>query len=92
MGEIHFIGTPVTDSYDYLQSRDNPRTSSFSIFDADLAGYGLDEIYTLNRANYDAAHKFLIPRAVSYSAGFIDYFFRGRIEATGAEGLSDGAT
>ncbi len=31
----------------------------------------------------------LIPRAVAYSAGFMDYFFRGRIEA---EGTPDTAT
>ena len=36
--------------------------------------------FTLNRFNFDEAHKFLIPRAVAYSAGLIDYFFRGRID------------
>ena len=34
-------------------------------------------IFTLNRFNFDAAHQFLIPRAVGYSAGMINYFFRG---------------
>ena len=29
---------------------------------------------------FDAAHKFLLPRAVGYSAGLINYFFRGNID------------
>lgn len=36
--------------------------------------------YSLNQHNYDAMAALLIPRAVAYSAGFIDYFFRGRLE------------
>src|SRR4029078_9331803 len=30
--------------------------------------------------NYDAAAAILIPRAVGYSAGMINYFFRGQLE------------
>ena len=36
--------------------------------------------FTLIRENYDAMADLLIPRAVAYSAGLIDYFFRGRME------------
>lgn len=36
--------------------------------------------YSLNRFNYDDQAKLLIPRAVAYSAGLLDYFFRGRID------------
>lgn len=39
-----------------------------------------DRKFTLNRFNFDAAHEFLIPRAVAYSAGLINHFFRGRIK------------
>lgn len=42
--------------------------------------YQICELFTLNRFNFDAAHKFLIPRAVGYSAGLINYFFRGKLE------------
>ena len=35
--------------------------------------------YTLNYYNYDDQAKLLVPRAVAYSAGLIDYFFRGSI-------------
>ena len=37
-------------------------------------------INTLSRLNYDDHATLLIPRAVAYSAGLIDYFFRGQLE------------
>lgn len=36
--------------------------------------------YAMNNDIYDAHANLLIPRAVAYSAGLIDYFFRGRME------------
>jgi hypothetical protein len=36
--------------------------------------------YTLNHYNYDDQARLLIPRAVAYSAGLIDYFFRGSLK------------
>jgi hypothetical protein len=36
--------------------------------------------YSLNRFNYDAMADLLIPRSVAYSAGLINYFFRGKID------------
>lgn len=36
--------------------------------------------YKLKREDYDAMADLLIPRAVAYSAGLIDYFFRGRLK------------
>ena len=47
--------------------------------------------YTLTRPNYDAMADLLIPRAVAYSAGLIDYFFRGRL-ATEQVSFSDDGT
>lgn len=35
--------------------------------------------YTLNYYNYDDQARLLVPRAVGYSAGLIDYFFRGQL-------------
>ncbi|MBL0142897.1 MAG: hypothetical protein IPP91_12540 [Betaproteobacteria bacterium] len=49
--------------------------------------------YTLNYYNYDDQAKLLVPRAVGYSAGLIDYFFRGQLfvgpPAEGVFGLID---
>ncbi len=79
-GEIDFIGTSVVDSYRPNPSDFNPRTSSYSLFDAELTAAGAEKTFTLNRFNFDAAHTFLTPRAVGYSAGLINYFFRGKLD------------
>lgn len=80
IGQINFIGTPVEDKVTGI-TEVNKRTSTYSIFDEDLQNYaGLNAVFSLNRFNYCEAHKFLIPRAVAYSAGLINYFFRGKID------------
>lgn len=44
--------------------------------------------WTLNRCVFEERVNLLIPRAVAYSAGLIDYFFRGQLEITPpAEGI-----
>lgn len=40
----------------------------------------VDRLFTLNQFNFRSAYPFLIPKAVGYSAGLIDYFFRGNLE------------
>jgi len=77
-GEIWFVGTPVVDRYHESEVL-NQRSSSFSIFDAELEEAGQRLVFTLNRFNYAAANEFLLPRAAAYSTGLINYFFRGRI-------------
>jgi hypothetical protein len=79
-GMIWFVKTPVVDAYTDAGSGENPRTSSFSLFESDLRGFGVYPAFSLNRFNYDAAAGFLLPRAAAYSIGLINYFFRGRIE------------
>jgi hypothetical protein len=74
---------------------ENLRAATYSIFDQDLAELGRqifvtntfgetelvgDKIFSVNRFNFDTMQKLLIPRAVGYSAGLINYFFRGDIE------------
>jgi hypothetical protein len=84
-GQLTFYKNFVADSYDPTRSAENPYTTTLSIFDADLQrvdGRRSGRFFTLNRFNYCAAHEFLIPRAVGYSAGMIDYFFRGRLEVS----------
>ncbi len=87
------------------------KASTLSIFDQDLVTRGLTVSYTssamgpsytterlfaLNRFNFDDAHKILIPKAVGYSAGLINHFFRGSLEvgppALGAYAVADHAT
>jgi hypothetical protein len=73
----------------------NPRASTLSVFDQDLRAisgqvtytnpdtgetFTTDRLFALNNFNFAFANKFLIPRAVAYSAGMINYFFRGKID------------
>jgi hypothetical protein len=45
-------------------------------------------VYLLDRGTFDDRAELLIPRAVGYSAGLLDYFFRGSIEISApAEGF-----
>jgi hypothetical protein len=54
------------------------KLSSLGAFDQYLHPSGGQ--YTLNHYNYDDQARLLVPRAVAYSAGLIDYFFRGKME------------
>lgn len=74
-----FFRSRVQDNYRSTASKDNDYTSTLSIFDQDLQVQN-KRAFSLNRFNFIAAHEFLIPRAVAYSAGLIDYFFRGKLE------------
>jgi hypothetical protein len=53
--------------------------SSHSVWDQHLQNAGESPKFTLNRFNYDAMANILLPRAVGYSAGFLDAFFRGSV-------------
>jgi hypothetical protein len=90
--KIEFIQTTVNDAVRGAPVL-NERAASLSIFDEDIKRRGLDvdvtegvqryrtdRIFSLNRLNYRKAHEFLVPRAVGYSAGLINYFFRGKMD------------
>ena len=92
-----FITNTVTDSLRPNMTAINERASTLSVFTQDLElytktvrytdpqdgmGWSTQQIMTLNQFNFAAAHQFLIPRAVGYSAGLINYFFRGKFEIT----------
>ena len=69
----------LVDSYaDTIEN--NTRASSYSIFDQDLEKYGAQKLFTLNALNFQMDWKYLLPRAISYSSGLINYFFRGRLD------------
>ncbi|MFQ5741172.1 MAG: choice-of-anchor tandem repeat NxxGxxAF-containing protein [Acidobacteriota bacterium] len=60
----------------------NPRMTTFSLFSQDLQEMGSFEgqVSSLNGLNAMSIGKLTIPRAVGYSAGLLDYFFRGRLD------------
>jgi hypothetical protein len=83
-------GTPLTgqvivlqgDVQDALLGEAQPLVplTTFGIWDQFLEQAGKRHRFTLNHVNYDAMADLLIPRAVAYSTGLIDYFFRGKME------------
>lgn len=98
---IDFVTSSITGS-ESGEPATNDRSATYSIFDKYLQQHNIDAIYTredgsidtidrsltLNEFNYRNAHKYLIPRAVAYSAGLINHFFMIKLElypnATGA--------
>jgi hypothetical protein len=53
--------------------------TTHSLWDQFMLKQGTSPTYTLNRINYDAMGGLLIPRATAYSAGLINFFFRGQM-------------
>jgi len=72
-GHDNFLGGPSP-------NLPNPRASTESIFDQYLQAQDGTRVFALNRFNFAQAHKQLMPRAVAFSAGMINYFFRGKID------------
>lgn len=87
------------------------KASTLSLFDQDLQARGLrvayvsdfgaptyvtDKLFALNNFNFADAHPLLIQAAVSYSAGMVNYFFRGKLGVlppeTGPYAVVDPAT
>src|SRR5439155_22195409 len=58
----------------------NVRVSSRSFWDRHLETSQQRPKFSLNTYNYHASADVLPPRAVGYSSGFLDYFFRGRLD------------
>jgi|JI10StandDraft_1071094.scaffolds.fasta_scaffold17548_2 hypothetical protein len=89
--KMYFMGTTVDST---------ARTSSQSVFSQKLlrptTAYGVDGpgVFQQNYWTYNYAVRKLVPKAVEYSAGLINYFFRGefsiRPPEEGLYGLLDG--
>ena len=69
----------VRDTVDPTGTEDNVPLVSASVWDQFLESRG-KLAPTMNYINYDANAKLLLPRAVAYTTGLIDYFFRGKLE------------
>ncbi|CAK7053758.1 MAG: hypothetical protein BACD_02597 [Bacteroides rodentium] len=86
--KLTLLTYPVTDNLQGT-SEPNVRLSTYSVFDQFLeTKEDAKPAYVLNHYNYNAQADLLLPRAVGYSAGLIDYFFRGQMEISPpAEGV-----
>jgi hypothetical protein len=56
----------------------NSRMTAYSLFDQHLKNAMKGMIFSVNCFTVDAAAELLLPRAASYSASLLKYFFRGR--------------
>jgi hypothetical protein len=75
------------ETYDHFV-RPSYHTRGYSI----VAGSELyDRTFYRDEACHEDYTKLLIPRAVGYSAGLLNYFFRGQIEAVNPELIKDGS-
>ncbi len=82
-GDIYFVRASVFDSLtDTLETVN--RMTAFSVFNEALTAAGKKKVVTQNQFTYDSRMKVLIPRAVALSSGFMEYFFRGRLDVVEA--------
>lgn len=93
-GSVTFRTGTVQDTINTALTEPNVKLSANGAFDQFLVQRNSSwSQYTLNYVNYDEQAKLLVPRAVAYSAGLIDYFFRGQLyvapPAEGVFGLVD---
>ncbi len=77
--ELYCGKSPVVDTLNPAANANGVPMTSKSIWDQFLTTPGT-ATYHLVREVYDAQLDLLLPRAVAYSAGLLDYFFRGRME------------
>jgi hypothetical protein len=76
-GIINYLADTVNDAQQPGQQPTGLKTRE-SILDESISAY-FQRDYSLDKTVYDIQAAFLLPRAVAYSAGLLDYFFRGRL-------------
>lgn len=79
--DVRYLQGYVTDSYRPDKSGPINKLAAFSYFDFEMKKRNINkEVYTLNDGVHREYAQFLVPRAVGYAAGILNYFFRGVIE------------
>jgi hypothetical protein len=78
-GSLVLLQGPVRDSLPTGRTESQVSLASYGAFDQFLKPT-LIRHATLNHYNYSEQARLLLPRAVAYSAGLLDYFFRGKLE------------
>ena len=79
--EVKYVQGYVTDNYHPELSSPIVRLAAFSYFDFEVQKYGYTQrVFSLNDKIHKEYSDFLLPRAVGYSAGLLNYFFRGTLE------------
>lgn len=80
--KVTYIHTNAIDNYDSNKSVIPFKyLTVYSFFNCYTEELGHEPVYTLNRKCHEEYGKLLLPRAVGYSAGLLNYFFRGKLNA-----------
>lgn len=78
---VTYIHTNATDNYDSNRSViPFEYLTVYSFFNCYTEELGQKPVYTLNRKCHEEYGKLLLPRAAGYSAGLLNYFFRGKFK------------
>ena len=78
---VKFFPSTVDDQLRPAAGGPNPYAAAESIYSADFRQIvGGDPVRTVNRFTFHYDHAYLLPRAVAYSTGFIDFIFRGEMK------------
>src|SRR5262249_40940842 len=80
LGDIVTFYASVVDDQFRTGNLQHPYAVTSSIFDAEFYQRTGQRFDSVNRFTFAYDHAYLLPRAVGYSAGFINYFFRGDME------------
>ena len=81
IAKISLYNGTVTDNYQSDKTAVHVRLSGTGSWDSFLNQLNTGQ-FTLYRENYVDAANLLIPRAIGYSAGLLNHFFRGRLKIT----------
>ena len=78
---VRYLQGYATDNYRPAQSSTISHLTAYSYMDFEMNKYGnTQRVYSLNDKVHKEYADLLIPRAVGYSAGLLNYFFRGTID------------
>jgi len=78
--QVDYVRNVVEDFYTQ-NSFTNDKLAAFSVFNFVSKELLNKPVYSVNNSTIKSAASILVPRAVGYSAGVLDYFFRGDLDA-----------
>ena len=79
-GKVTFFGNEAIDRLTGGPPIQNMFLTTYTLFDSALSRKGQPGIFSINFCTVEAAATILLRRTVGYSAGLLDYFFRGKLD------------
>lgn len=78
--QVQLLCGQVVDEVDGAWTANTVPLTAQGVWDQSLGEQGKAGVYHLVRQNFDHEADLLLPRAVAYSAGLLNFFFRGTLE------------